>query len=169
VPIVAERLVATADDAVAAAGTLGYPVAVKICAAAIAHKSEHGLVQRMAPARGVELVLGARRDRVFGPVVMVGLGGVFVEHLNDVAFGLAPLTRERAARMLASLRAYPLLTGARGRPAVDEEAVIDALVGVGSLAFAARDRLAEIDVNPLIALPRGEGALAVDALLVIEE
>ena len=121
----------------------------------------------MAPA-GVELVLGAKRDPSFGPVVMAGLGGVFVEHFGDVAFGLAPVTRERALAMLRSLRAAPLLAGARGRPAVDEQALADALVRLSHLAFDLRDRIREIDVNPLIALPAGQGVIAVDALIVLD-
>jgi acyl-CoA synthetase (NDP forming) len=123
------------------------------------------LVQRMVTGGGVELVLGARRDAAFGPVVMVGLGGVFVEYLDDVALARAPVTLERARRMLRALRAFPLLDGARGRAPVDQEAVADALVRLSHLAT--RERVSEIDVNPLIALPRGGGVLAVDALVVV--
>jgi acyl-CoA synthetase (NDP forming) len=197
-----ERREASLDSTVAAAEALGYPVALKVCSPAIAHKSDLGLVrlnlagaaevraagaeldarlrrafpsppphrwlvQRMAPA-GVELVLGAKRDPSFGPVVMAGLGGVFVEHFADVAFGLAPVTRERALAMLRSLRAAPLLAGVRGRPAVDEQALADALVRLSHLAFDLRDRIREVDVNPLIALPTGQGVLAVDALVVLD-
>lgn len=200
IPAVEQRLVTTADEAVAAATALGYPVAVKICAAAIPHKSEHGLValgltdgaavraavvdivrragehfpaarprgllvQRMVTGGGVEVVLGARRDAAFGPVVMVGLGGVFVEYLDDVVLARAPVTPERATRMLRALRAFPLLDGARGRPPVDQEALADALARLSHLAT--RERVSEIDVNPLIALPRGRGVLAVDALVVV--
>ncbi len=203
VPTAEERLVATPDEAVKAANELGYPVALKVCAAAIPHKSDHGLVvlglggatevaaagaelsararrafpgvairgllvQRMAPGGGLEVALGVMRDASFGPVVTVALGGVFVEHFDDVAFGLAPLGREQALAMICSLRAAPLLRGARGRPPVDEDALADALARLSRLAFDLRDRVREIDVNPLIALPRGQGVLAVDALIVSE-
>ena len=201
IPIVDEELVTTPDEAVAAAGRLGYPVVVKICAAGIPHKSEHGLVALglpdaaavraavadvvrrageqfpAAPPRGVlvqrmirggaELVLGARRDPTFGPVVMVGLGGVFIEYLDDVALARAPVTSGRARRMLTSLRAFPLLNGARGRSPVDQDAVVDAIVKLSHLAVAGRERVSEIDVNPLIALPGGRGVVAVDGLLVL--
>jgi acyl-CoA synthetase (NDP forming) len=202
-PTVVERLERTAAAAAAAAEAIGFPVAVKICSAAIAHKSDHGLVrlsladraqvleacaaleaalqrafpeppghawlvQRMAPPGGLEVVLGARRDPVFGPIVMVGLGGVFVEYFQDVAFALAPLGRRRALGLLRSLRAAPLFRGARGRPPADEDAVADALVALGRFAVDLEDQVAEVDVNPLIALPRGQGALAVDALVVLD-
>jgi acyl-CoA synthetase (NDP forming) len=215
VPTIEERLVVTVDDAVSAAQALGYPVALKLCAAGLAHKSEHGLVklglgdaaavraaateldaiqrrlfadaprpavhgaetvggapavrgqlvQRMAPA-GIEMVVGARRDPTFGPIVMVGLGGLFVEHVADVAFGLAPVTREQARAMLRSLRAWPLLTGARGRPPADVDAIADALVAVSHLALAGQAFIREIDVDPLIALTAG--AVAVDGLIVVD-
>ncbi len=203
VPAVAERLERSPATAAAAAEAIGFPVALKVCSAAIAHKSDHGLVrlnladreevlracgeleaavrrafpdspayawliQRMAPPGGLEVVLGARRDPVFGPIVMVGLGGVFVEYFQDVAFALAPLGRARALALLRSLRAYPLFRGARGRPPVDEEAVADALLALGRFAWDLQDQVVEVDVNPLFALPRGQGALAVDALVVLD-
>jgi acyl-CoA synthetase (NDP forming) len=120
----------------------------------------------MAPAGGVEVALGVTRDPSFGPVVTVALGGVFVEHFDDVAFGLAPLAREQGRAMVRSLRAAPLLRGARGRPPIDEDALADALARLSQLAFDLQDRVREVDVNPLIALPRGQGVLAVDALIV---
>jgi acetate---CoA ligase (ADP-forming) len=98
--------------------------------------------------------------------VMAGLGGVFVEYFGDVAFGLAPVSRERALAMLHALRAWPLLAGTRGRPPAAVEAVAGALVALSRLAFDGRALVREIDVNPLIVLPQGEGALAVDALIV---
>ena len=202
VPTAAERLVTTADEAVAAAEALGYPVALKACSGAIPHKSDLGLVslglrggaevrtacaelqsrlrdafphtpirgllvQRMAPPGGVEVALGAKRDGAFGPVVMVALGGVFIEYLDDAAFGLAPVSRDQALALIRSLRTYPLLAGARGRAPVDEDALADSLVSLSRLAFDLRPWIREIDVNPLIALPQGQGVLAVDALIVL--
>jgi acyl-CoA synthetase (NDP forming) len=122
----------------------------------------------MAPPGGLELVLGTRRDAVFGPIVMVGLGGVFVEHFQDVAFAITPLGRSRALTLLRSLRAYPLFRGARGRPPVDEDAVADALVALARFALDFEREVAEVDINPLFALPRGQGAIAVDALVILD-
>jgi acyl-CoA synthetase (NDP forming) len=126
------------------------------------------LVQRMAPPGGIEMVLGSQRDPAFGPVVMVGLGGIFVEHLRDVAFAAAPLDREAARRLVQSLRAAPLLQGARGRPPLDDEALAEALVALARFAVDLQDRVREVDVNPIVVLPRGQGVLAVDALVVAD-
>jgi len=106
--------------------------------------------------------VGARRDPHFGPVVMVGLGGIAVEILKDVALAPAPVSVERARAILAALRAAPLLTGARGRPPLDVAAVADAVVRVSWLAADLGPRLAELEVNPLIVRRQGEGAVAVD-------
>jgi acetate---CoA ligase (ADP-forming) len=214
VPTVEERLVAMGEDAARAAESLGYPVALKLCAAGIPHKSEHGLVklglrdaaavraaaaelnaihrrlsetprrdvstartlaaapavrgllvQPMVPP-GIEMVIGSRRDPTFGPVVMVGLGGLFVEHFADVAFGLAPVTRVQARAMLRSLRAWPLLAGARGRPPADVDAIADVLIALSRLALAGQAFIREIDVNPLIAL--ASGVVAADGLVVVD-
>jgi acyl-CoA synthetase (NDP forming) len=117
------------------------------------------LVQAMA-AKGVEMVLGAKEDPVFGPVLMVGLGGIHVEVWRDVAFGVVPLTRRLAERMLRRLRGYPLLTGARGAPPVDVHAVATALLRLGEVV-ARHPGIREIEVNPLVARP--DGVTAVDA------
>jgi acetyltransferase len=125
----------------------------------------HGvLVQEMVPG-GVEVALGFHRDAQFGPVVMVGLGGVLVEVLQDVAFGAAPLTRDEAEEMVRGLRGVRALAAFRGRPPADQDALVDALLAVSRLAADGEDTLAELDVNPLLVLPRGRGAIAVDALV----
>jgi acyl-CoA synthetase (NDP forming) len=111
----------------------------------------------------VELIVGARRDPAVGPVVLVGFGGTQTELYRDVAVELAPVTPEVAAAMLARLRAYPLLTGWRGRPAVDVEAAAGIVAAVSRL-IAERPDVAECEVNPLRVTPAG--ALALDALLV---
>lgn len=121
------------------------------------------LVEPMAEA-GVELIVGARRDASFGPCVMVGLGGVLAEVLDDVAIRLAPVTRDVALDMLSSLRGARVLEGARGRPAVDREALADLIVGVAAFA-ADRPDVLEIDLNPVIATT--DAAVAVDALVVV--
>jgi acetyltransferase len=124
------------------------------------------LVQAMVTG-GTEMVVGLHQDPQFGPLVMVGLGGIFVEVLEDVAFGAVPLTRGDAEEMLASLRGARILDGVRGRPRADREALIDVLLAVSRLAVDAGGAIAELDLNPLVVLPEGRGAVAVDALVVL--
>jgi acyl-CoA synthetase (NDP forming) len=168
----------TADEAVAAASA--FPVVVKLAEAA--HRTELGGVRlgladadavRAAAAdlltqgpvlvqpqlSGVEIAVGAVRDPVFGPVVMVGLGGIWVEVLGDVAFAMAPLSRAEARTLLAGLRGHALLTGARGRPTVDLDALADVVVAAGDLLLAAQD-VTDLDLNPVLAT--ADGAVAVD-------
>ncbi|HYF76602.1 MAG TPA: acetate--CoA ligase family protein [Symbiobacteriaceae bacterium] len=123
------------------------------------------LVQRMAPA-GVEVIAGGLRDRSFGPVLMVGLGGIFTEVLKDVAFRLAPVREEQVLEALRGLRGFPLLTGARGRAPVDLDALCGALANISRLVDA-WDELAELDLNPLIAWERG--VVAVDCLATLRQ
>ena len=181
----------SADEAVALAERFGYPVALKRVAPGVVHKSDAGgvalgledadavrggfervveqgeqaFVQRMAP-KGLEVIVGAQRDAQFGPLVMFGLGGVYVEVLRDVAFRLAPLSAAEAWEMVAETGAGQLLKGVRGQPPGDVDAVVDALVGVGQL-MVDLPQVAEVDLNPLIVGPAGEGAWAVDARIVI--
>ena len=115
---------------------------------------------------GTELILGARRDPVFGPVVMVGLGGIFAEVFHDVALQTAPVSEAQALAMLRSLRSFPLLDGARGRPRADVAAAAQAVAALSRFAVQHADQVAEIDVNPLVVLKAGRGAVALDALLV---
>jgi acyl-CoA synthetase (NDP forming) len=109
-----------------------------------------------------EVIVGARRDPHFGAVVMVGLGGIAVEILGDVALAAAPVSHERAQALIGALRGAPLLTGARGRPVADVAAIADAVVRVSWLAVDLGARLGDLEVNPLIVRRRGEGAIAVD-------
>jgi acyl-CoA synthetase (NDP forming) len=121
-------------------------------------------VEQMADlANGVELIVGVDRDPRFGPIAMVGLGGVFTEVLGDVAFALAPVSAARAEAMLRGLRCAALLDGVRGLPAVDVAAAAKAIEQITRIAAAQHD-LAEFEVNPLLALP--SGALALDARAV---
>ena len=128
--------------------------------------AEECLVAEMVTG-GLELILGAKRDPQFGPVVMVGAGGVLLELVNDVEVALAPLSADTAEAMLKRLRVWPLLQGFRGQPRRDIAAVVDALVKVGRLAAALEGRLLELDVNPLLVGREGEGAVAVDARAVL--
>ncbi len=122
------------------------------------------LVQEMVPP-GVELILGIERDPVFGPMILCGSGGVHAELLRDFALRRAPVDRETAGEMLRELRGYALLEGARGGAAADVDAAAGAVVRLSRIAVRARAWLAELDINPLIVLPRGGGCVAADALI----
>ena len=125
------------------------------------------LVEEMAPA-GQELVIGALRDPQFGPLVMVGLGGIFVEVLQDVAFRICPIERIDALEMLDELKGRALLDGARGQAAVSREAIVDMLLKIGGekgLLMALGSEIAEADINPLIV--SAQGAVAVDARFIL--
>lgn len=114
---------------------------------------------------GTEVIVGGVRKPAFGPTVLVGLGGVFAEVLGDVSHRLAPVNRREARSMVDELQGAPLLSGARGRPPADLDALADVVVAVGDL-LDRRGELAEIDVNPVLAT--AEGAVALDALVVLE-
>ena len=191
VPFVAQRTVVTAAAAQDAAAEIGYQVALKALAAV--HKSDAGgvrlgladagalatayadiearlhppafSVEAMAPLdRGVELLIGARWDPRFGPVALVGLGGVYAEVLRDIAVALAPVTPAQASAMLRKLQAFPLLDGARGRSALDVDSAAGALSAL-SMVAAAHPEIAELEVNPLLVLP--DGAVGLDARIVL--
>ena len=197
IPVIDATPVLDAGTAVVVARRLGRPVALKVEAVGLTHKSDiggvvlglqgddavyaaalalfegarrrglevRGLLVEPMVAAGTELILGMRRDPQFGPVVLVGLGGVLAEFLDDVAIRLAPIGHETAMAMLDDLRGAVLLTGVRGRAGVDRAAVARMLVALGDLGLERPD-IAEIDLNPVIASPRG--AIAVDALVVLE-
>ena len=122
------------------------------------------LVQEMVSG-GQECIVGVRRDPLFGPVIAVGLGGVFVEVLRDVSFRLAPVDRKTVLQMLEELKGLPLLRGARGNPPRDIEALASLVEAVSRMALSEPD-LVELDVNPVMVLEEGRGAVAVDALIV---
>ena len=127
------------------------------------------LLEEMAPA-GVEVVVGGLRDPQFGPLVMAGLGGVFVEVLADVAFRICPITRLDAEEMLDELKGVALLRGARGRKPVARDAIVDVLLkvgGEGGLLMTHGEDIAEADINPLIVSEHG--AVAVDARFVLTQ
>jgi acyl-CoA synthetase (NDP forming) len=197
-PVVDARLVGSAAEAEAAAQAVGFPVALKVAAAHILHKSDVGGVAlglsspaalREAHAAmaagvaaktgrpvetfivapmigdGVETVLGVNRDPVFGPVVMFGLGGIFVEALGDVVFRAAPFGLDEAHRMIRAIRSYRILEGVRGRPPADLDALASALARLSVIAAHA-DAVESIDVNPFLVRPKGQGAVALDALVI---
>ncbi|WKK18315.1 acetate--CoA ligase family protein [Achromobacter insolitus] len=123
------------------------------------------LVAPMAP-KGVECIAGVHCDPVFGPVVMFGLGGVFVEVLKDVSFRLAPFGREDALAMIREIKGYALLQGARGAPPCDIGALAEALAALSRFAHARRSDFSSVEINPLLALPEGQGVVALDAVVI---
>jgi acetyltransferase len=126
------------------------------------------LVQEMVGG-GIEAIVGITNDALFGPAVMFGLGGIFAEVLKDVSFRLAPITPAMAREMVEEIKGYPVLAGARGKPAADIDALVDTLVKLSALAVDLKDSVAELDINPLIVMPKGKnagkGVIAADALI----
>lgn len=194
IPVIDGILAHTDAEAEAAAGRLGFPVALKICSAAVPHKTERGgvslnikdaasleravsemkkrfpdipfalLVQKMARP-GTELILGCRRDPVFGPIVLAGIGGIFTEIFRDSVIELAPVEEKDAPAMLRRLKGVALLDGYRSREPLDVAAIAKSLSALSRL-IADRPDVAEIDINPFIAYP--QGAVAVDALVRLD-
>lgn len=184
------RVVENADEAVDAAADLGFPVALKTAMPGIAHKSDVGgvklglangravqlayrdLAARLGPRcvvaamadKGVEMALGMVRDAQFGPLVMVGAGGVLIELLRDTVYAVPPCDPTEARRMINRLRSRRLLDGLRGGPKGNVEALAGAIAHLSVLALDLGDLITEIDVNPIVVGPRN--AVAVDALVV---
>ena len=191
-----EALVTSRTAAIEAAGRIGYPVVLKAVSADLLHKSEVGAVvldlaspehlaaayddmaQRLQRHRltgmlvcrqvrgGLELVLGLHRDPEMGLVVMAGSGGVLLELIKDVTFCAPPVSPEKARDMLARMRGARLLAGYRGSPALDADALVNALVALGRLAVDLEDVVQSVDIIPFVALP--QGGLALDALIVLQ-
>jgi succinyl-CoA synthetase beta subunit len=188
IPVAPSEVANNPEEAVRAADRLGYPVALKALATQLVHKTDMGgvtlgltdaaavkreattmlsriasparlLVQRMVNG-GLEVILGGKRDRSFGPVVMFGLGGIYVEVFSDVAFRVAPLSRVDAEEMIEEVRGKRLLEGVRGKPPVDREALIKAILSLSRM-LVENPRITELDINPLLVLEHG--AAAVDA------
>jgi acetyltransferase len=195
------ELARSADDAVAAAARLGYPIALKIESPDILHKTEaqgvklglsdaaavrrahdtivgnakrynadariDGVIVQAMCSGDVELVIGLQNDPAFGVVVMVGLGGIHIEVLKDVAFRQAPVTEAEAGRMLDELRGRALLDGVRGKDPVDRAALRQMISAVSRFGAAAGSRLKELDLNPVLA--GKDGVTAVDWLMVLKD
>jgi acetyltransferase len=124
------------------------------------------LVQEMAPAGGMEVLVGMSRDPQFGPLVTFGLGGIYVEILKDVTFRIAPLSVSDAEAMLREIRSHALLDGVRGQPPIDKAAIVDALLRISQLVGDFPE-IVELDINPLIAYSQGQGAIAIDMRLAL--
>jgi acyl-CoA synthetase (NDP forming) len=191
VPVPAGRVVASRPEAVRAAEELGLPVAVK--ALGVDHKTEVGavrlgmtslsaveqavagmaglaesfLIERMVDGVVAELIVGVARDEQLGPHVIVGGGGVLVELMRDSRPLLLPVTREQVLASLSSLRCAPLLRGFRGAPPADLEAAADVVLAVAVFAEQHHPPVIEVDINPLLVLASGHGAVAADALISV--
>lgn len=183
------RVVSSAADGIAAAEELGYPVVVKVLG--IAHKTDVGgvllnlthpakvteavthmltmgssvLIESMVSGSVAELIVGVSRDDQFGLHLVVGAGGILVELLKDSHPLLLPTNRTEVEKALRSLQTSSLLFGFRGRPEADLEAVIDAVMAIAAYAERYVDSLIELDINPLMVLPKGQGVVAADALI----
>ncbi|PKN52421.1 MAG: hypothetical protein CVU55_04035 [Deltaproteobacteria bacterium HGW-Deltaproteobacteria-13] len=194
IPVIDGVLADNYREVEVAANQLGFPVALKICSEAVPHKTDRGgvtlniadmsslgkafremdnrfsdvshafLIQKMARP-GTELILGARRDPVFGPVVLAGIGGIFTEIFRDTAIDLAPVNSTIARAMLRRLKGSALLEGYRSQKPLDIAAIADAVSALSRL-ISERPDILEIDVNPFIAYP--DGAVAVDALVRLD-
>ncbi len=195
-----EAIVHSADEAVRAAETIGYPVVLKVVSEDIPHKTEvggvalhldsraavldayetvmAGVARRAPQARvegmlvapmvrgGIEMIAGVSRDPVFGPVVMVGMGGIHAEVLKDVAVQAAPISEDEALAMIRSLKMFPLLDGARGQPKADIAAAARSVARLSEFASRHAGDVAEIDMNPILVRPQGEGVVVLDALMI---
>jgi acetyltransferase len=122
----------------------------------------------MVPEGGQEVLVGMNRDPQFGPLITFGLGGIYVETLKDVTFRVAPFSIQEAEEMLNEIRAHALLDGVRGQPPLDKAAIIDAIMRVAQLVQDFPE-IVELDINPLVVYPEGQGAIAIDMRLVLKE
>ena len=189
------RLARSEEEAVAAAGEVGFPLVMKVMSPRVLHKTDvgavavglqtaeqvratyAGFVERFAGAEvegvlveervrdGVELIIGTKVDPTFGPVVLVGPGGIFVEAMMDVVFRMCPTTRRLALGAIDEIRYQKLLDGYRGVPKVDREALAALMVRVSELAWEHQGLIGEMDVNPVIA--NEEGLFPVDARIIL--
>lgn len=115
-----------------------------------------------------EIIIGMNRDPQFGPLLMFGLGGIYVEILKDVSFRVAPINRREAIEMIQEIHSYPLLEGVRGRPGVDKEAIVENILRLSQLVTR-HPHIYEMDINPLLVAPKGKGSYTVDARISIGE
>lgn len=195
IPVTREKLTQTADEAVAAAEKIGYPVVLKACSWELMHKSEHGCIELNlttpeavrkahsricerinAPLEGVlvqemvagqrELVVGLNRNPQFGVCVMLGFGGIMTEVIRDTVFRVAPFDRVEALDMIHNLKTKSMLAAFRGQKPADLTALCQILMAVGLLGLS-ETSISEIDINPLIISPDGT-IKAVDALIILE-
>lgn len=183
--VVPGGLARSAKEACAIAARVGYPVVAKISSPGVVHKTDvGGVILDIPDAKGVaeafgklnrkgalgvniqkmlkggrEVVLGVASDPAFGPILMFGLGGIYVEVLKDVSFAVCPVSDVRARELIRGIRGYPILRGLRGQKGVDEDALVEAIQRVSQMALD-HPEIAEMEFNPLLAFP--DGVVAVD-------
>ncbi len=184
IPVVPGGLAKSASEAVAIASKVGYPVVLKMSVPGLTHKTDVGgvvldvrdakavratfaklmrkdadgvNVQKML-RKGREVVIGFTSDPTYGPILMFGLGGIYVEVLKDVSFALCPVSDVRAREMIREIRGYPILAGVRGEAAIDEDALVEVIQRISQLAVE-RPEIVELEINPLLAFPDGVSAV----------
>jgi acyl-CoA synthetase (NDP forming) len=184
------RIVKDMEEGLKAAGAIGYPLALKAASPDVLHKTEHGavllnieneamlikafqriktgpyLIQRMALS-GCEMIIGGRNDPEFGPVILCGSGGIFVEVYNDVAIRVAPIDEEMARQMIEELKGAIILKGFRGQEPYDVEGFVQALVNISRL-LTEHPEIKSLDINPFILFTEGKGGIVVDARLEVK-
>ncbi len=191
IPLAPHEIVTEVEQAVGAAARIGFPVALKLISPRWSHKSDAGLVllgiespdearsaaeklfgtadagaegvlvQKMVPD-GIEMIAGVTTDEQFGPMLVVGSGGILVEVLDDVVMGMPPLTGRQALEMVRKTRSWKLLQGYRGRPPADVDSFVRLLVNLSRLAVDRGEEVASLDLNPVLVLPEGRGCVVVD-------
>jgi len=185
VPVATFAVVKSLDEGLKAADIIGYPVALKVSSPAVLHKTEakairlnigdpqqfreafksmkgdEFLIQKMIP-QGTEVIIGGRRDQEFGPVILFGLGGIFVEVLKDVAMRVVPIGETEAREMIDEIKGAPILKGFRGQAPSDIDALVGCLCRISAL-LDEHPEIVNIDMNPLMVFAEGQGCVAVDA------
>lgn len=192
IPVVPHQVTHQPSDALRAAAQIRYPVALKLMSPQVLHKSEHHalslnlhdeksverefarlkglvspwafegvLVQKYLPSR-LEIIIGGRQDAQFGPVLLIGMGGLYTELLHDVSLRVCPIDEAEALDMIRTLRAYPILSGARGQTPVDLKKLAKMLVAVSALLIKIRPK--ELDINPVLVTP--DGLYAADVRII---
>jgi len=196
IPIPAQKLTSTKDETLDAAKDIGYPIAMKLMAEDIVHKSDTGAVklnikdkkeaeqafsdlmnipaqkekkisvQKMADEPITELIIGMTTDPQFGPALMFGIGGILVELLEDVSFRIAPITEYDAKEMIHEIKGFPILDGYRGKPKADIDAIVDILMKISDFVVK-HDEINEMDLNPVFIYEKGINC--VDARIILKK
>ena len=196
IPIPGQKLTTSKDETISASETIGFPVALKLMAEDIIHKSDTGAVklnlkskeevgkayeelmkipsekekkvsvQKMAPEPITELIIGMTTDAQFGPALMFGIGGILVELLEDVSFRIAPIEEYDAKEMIHDIKGFPILDGYRGKPKADLNAIVDTLMKISDLVTK-HEEIFEMDLNPVFIYDKG--LICVDARIILKK
>ena len=196
IPIPEQKLTSSKDETVSASESIGFPVALKLMAEDIIHKSDTGAVklnlkskeevgnayeelmkipsekqkmisvQKMAPEPITELIIGMTTDAQFGPALMFGIGGILVELLEDVSFRIAPIEEYDAKEMIHDIKGFPILDGYRGKPKADLNAIVDTLMKISDLVTK-HEEIFEMDLNPVFIYDKG--LICVDARIILKK